>query len=120
MKTKVVEAMYYDPKCNRGVSEIVFFIDEEPWWCVIQKSESGEITIKRRERDPFGKIVKLPDVPVITEYASEEGRFQLSLIWEDDLEMNFMLECQLHLIPFFDTTDYNSDIQFTIQYEETK
>lgn len=120
MKTQVVEALYYDPKKNREIQEIIFFTNEDSWWCEIVKSESGEIIIKRRERDPFGKIIKLPDVPVITEYASEEGRFQLSLIWEDEIDMNFMMECQLHLIPLFETTAYNDDIRFTVQYEESK
>lgn len=121
MKTQVVEAIYHNPdtsRCRRR--EIIFFIHEEPWWCEIEKNKTGEISIRRRERDGFGKIQKLPDVPVITEYASEEGRFQLSLIWDDEIDMNFMLECQLHLIPLLDTIDYNTDIQFTVQYQESK
>lgn len=116
MKTRVVEAIYRDPEFTANQHEIVFFTNEDQWWCVITKKQDGSIVIKRLERDPFGKLFYYPNIPVITEYASEEGRFQLSLIWDKELDMNFILEVQLFLIPMLYSTGYNDNIQFAVQY----
>lgn len=117
MKTQVVEAFYtyYDDQ-NPPHEAIIFTTYEDAWWIEIMKYDDGNVRIRRTERDPFGRLHRFPDIPDIREYDSEEGRFQLSLIWEEELDMNFIMQCQLQLFPLLGTHQYDDDIQFTVQY----
>lgn len=116
MKEQIIDVIYTYNNYPKPHESITFFTEEDPGWIDILKFEDGTLSILRRERDAFGKIHIYPELPDVREYDSEEGKFQLSLIWNDDIDVDFLIKCQLKLFPLFGTHKYSTDLQYTIQY----
>lgn len=116
MRKKNVQIVYAKYNTPFSHESITIMPDDDPWWIDIIKLADGTIDIIRTESLGNGKTIDHPALPDVREYNSEEGRFQLSTIWEDELDMNFVIQCQVALFPLLDEQKYTDELQMMIEY----
>lgn len=110
-----IDVLYGERLLNSvPVERIVIFQEHESYWIEILKAHE-DMAIIVRERDGFGKVHFIPPFPDLS-CSTEEELFQLSTVWDHEIDMNLWYNMQCTVMKFFGTDEYFEDRTFTIQY----